>query len=456
MNHKAILIADLGYGDAGKGSLVDYLARQTSAHTVVRYNGGAQAAHNVLTPDGRGHTFAQFGSGSFVPGTRTYLSRFTLLNPLAMLAEARALGAQGLHDAFARTAIDRRALVTSPFQVAANRIRELARGAAHHGSCGMGIGETMSDWLAFGDEVLLAGDLDQRERTLKKLRFLRECKLAQLDGLLSEHGERPEIRREVQVFHDPDFIDLTAGVYQRFAEGIALVDEAYLRKLCSRPGTLLFEGAQGALLDEWYGFYPYSTWSTTTFRNAETLLDEGGYDGHRFRLGVTRAYATRHGAGPFVSESQALTRMLPDRQNQDNPWQHNFRVGHLDLVALRYALGATGPLDGLAVTNLDRLAELPAWYTCGRYRYSGRADDLEVFFVRQEGDITDIRLPADPTDLARQEQLTALLFEVQPVLTPWGRTLGDFAEYIAAALGAPLALSSYGPTAGDKTAHFAL
>jgi adenylosuccinate synthase len=453
MNRKAILVADLGYGDAGKGGLVDYLTRQTGAHTVVRYNGGAQAAHNVLTVDGRGHTFAQFGSGSFVPGTHTYLSRFAMLNPLAMLAEERALQAQGVRDGFPRTFIDRRALVTSPFQVAANRIRELARGAARHGSCGMGIGETMSDWLAIKNDALLAGDLDQRETTISKLVFLRERKLSQLQELFSEHGDDPDIRREAQIFHDPDFIDLTARVFQRFAENVRLVDEAYLEGLCARSGTLLFEGAQGVLLDEWYGFYPYSTWSTTTFLNAETLLNEGGYEGHRFRLGATRAYATRHGAGPFVSESQALTRALPDRHNQDNPWQHGFRVGHLDLVALRYALAAAGPLDGLAVTNLDRLAELPAWYTCQRYRSKGSVETMDEFFVEQEGAITEIRLPVDPTDLARQERLTKLLFDMQPVLTPWGRTLGEFTEYIAAALGTPLALSSYGPTARHKVAH---
>ena len=147
MEQKAILITDLGFGDAGKGGLVDHLTRVTGAHTVVRYNGGAQAGHNVITPDGRHHTFAQFGSGSLVPGTRTYVSRFMLLDPLAMLAEERALQGLGVRDALARTAIDRRALITTPFHVAANRIKEVARGDARHGSCGMGIGETMADQI---------------------------------------------------------------------------------------------------------------------------------------------------------------------------------------------------------------------------------------------------------------------------------------------------------------------
>src|SRR5215210_5965423 len=96
--NRAILIADLGYGGAGKGSIVDYLTRTTGAHTVIRYNGGAQAAHNVITPDGRHHTFAQFGSGTFVPGTRTHLSRYMLVDLLALLAEAEHLRAVGVAD----------------------------------------------------------------------------------------------------------------------------------------------------------------------------------------------------------------------------------------------------------------------------------------------------------------------------------------------------------------------
>src|SRR5512138_457863 len=166
MNNKektAIFVADLGYGDAGKGSIVDYLTRVTNAHTVVRYNGGAQAAHNVITPDGRHHTFSQFGSGTFVPGTRTHLSRFMMVHPLAMLAEERHLRSLGVRDAFPRLSIDREALVTTPFQQSANRLKEMARGDGRHGSCGMGVGETMSDWLKYDRQVLFAGDLESRE-----------------------------------------------------------------------------------------------------------------------------------------------------------------------------------------------------------------------------------------------------------------------------------------------------
>ena len=106
---QAILTVDLGFGDAGKGSIVDFLTREYRAHTVVRYNGGAQAGHRVVTPAGAEHVFAQFGSGTLA-GAATHLSRFMLVEPLAMRAEADHLHRLGV-DAFDRTTIDARARV---------------------------------------------------------------------------------------------------------------------------------------------------------------------------------------------------------------------------------------------------------------------------------------------------------------------------------------------------------
>ena len=97
-----------------------------------------------MTADGRHHTFAQFGSGTFTPGVRTHLSRFVLVDPLALAAEAAHLARIGVPDALDRLTVDRDALLVTPYHQAANRARELARGEDRHGSCGMGIGETAS------------------------------------------------------------------------------------------------------------------------------------------------------------------------------------------------------------------------------------------------------------------------------------------------------------------------
>jgi adenylosuccinate synthase len=448
--NQAILIADLGYGDAGKGSIVDYLTRQTQAHTVIRYNGGAQAAHNVITPEGSHHTFAQFGSGTFVPGTRTHLSKFMMLHPLAMLAEERHLQSLGIHDAFARLSIDRDALVTTPFQQAANRIKEIARGDGRHGSCGMGVGETMSDWLDHGSDVLFAGDLGDHAVTVRKLKRMREIKLSQLKPLLENARENKLITRELEPFHDETFIGTTADVYQYVSRQVKIVDVGYLKRLVNQPGTTIFEGSQGVLLDEWYGFYPYNSWSTLTYKNADTLLAENGFAGEIVKLGLIRGYATRHGAGPFVTEDEVLTTSLQDHHNGNNPWQREFRVGYLDFVALRYALKVTGKIDGLVVTNLDRMNTMEEWRYCNRYKAMEDPSLTEDFFQTDERGISDIKIPADPTNLGRQEALTSFLFTMRPVYSTCRKDEKAYLQLISQALGTPVLYTSHGPTALDK------
>jgi adenylosuccinate synthase len=449
----AILIADLGYGDAGKGSIIDALARETGAHTVVRYNGGAQAAHNVITPDGRQHTFSQFGSASFVPGVRTHLSRYMIVHPFAMLAEERHLHGLGVRDAFARTSIERGALVISPFQQAANRLKEIARGAARHGSCGLGIGETMADWLAYGSEMLFAGDLADPDRVRQKLARIREIKLAQLEPLLPALRGETLAQEELNTLYDPNLTALCADVFAHFASQVQCVEPDALAKILNQPGTTLFEGAQGVLLDEWWGFFPYNTWSTLTYQNADTLLDENGFGGARLKLGLLRGYATRHGAGPFVSEDAAMTTAIPDLHNVDNPWQRAFRVGPLDLLALRYALRVCGAVDALAVSCLDRMEGLEDWRVCTAYHYPGPAAELDGAFEHDGQRVSAIRLPADPTDLAQQEWLTRRLAAMQPVYESWPHSRSAYLSQLEAALGLPIAITSDGPTARDKQIH---
>lgn len=112
---RAYIIAGLAYGDEGKGATVDYLCRRFPVGLVVRYNGGSQAGHNVVTPDGRHHTFSQFGSGTFIPGVRTHLSLYMLINPLNMIREEEHLREKGVTDAWDRLSIEGACLVVTPF-----------------------------------------------------------------------------------------------------------------------------------------------------------------------------------------------------------------------------------------------------------------------------------------------------------------------------------------------------
>ncbi|MFN8568175.1 MAG: adenylosuccinate synthetase [Kouleothrix sp.] len=111
-----------------------------------------------------------------------------------------------------------------------------------------------------------------------------------------------------------------------------------------RPGTVVFEAAQGVLLGEWYAGIR-TAWSTTTLANADRLLAEAGYDGGLTRVSITRAYATRHGAGPLPSEDAALLRRCRPRPASPAASSRAFRVGWLGLVLLRHALAVVGRLD---------------------------------------------------------------------------------------------------------------
>src|ERR1019366_7260396 len=122
MKHSAHIVVGMAYGDEGKGATVDFLVRKRNAGLVVRFNGGPQALHNVVTPDIRHHGFSQFGSGTFVPGVRTHLSRFMLVNPMNMMEEADHLRILGVLDALERISVDPRALIITPFQREVNRI----------------------------------------------------------------------------------------------------------------------------------------------------------------------------------------------------------------------------------------------------------------------------------------------------------------------------------------------
>jgi len=348
----ASIVVGLSFGDEGKGSLTDYLTRLRGASLVVRFSGGPQAAHNVVTPGGRHHTFAQFGSGTLA-GAETYLSRHMLIEPYALLNEADALAEIGATDALSGLTVDVDAPVITPYHWMANRVRELARGEARHGSCGFGVGELRSDQLAGHDDGLRAGELGDSTRVLRKLARVRERKYEELKHLDVEGTPASKAFNDMLRDYPPLAV---CYFYRNFLRGIKTGDRAGLaRRLQSE--TTIFEGAQGVLLDEIHGFAPYNSWTNCTFDNALELASDAGI--HAVKIGVLRAYSTRHGAGPFPAEDARLS--YPEPHNGAHPWQGPFRLGHFDAVMARYALRVVEVIDELAVTHLDAIRAPFSW-----------------------------------------------------------------------------------------------
>lgn len=412
-----VVVVDLGFGDAGKGTIVDWLCAAGNHRTVVRFNGGAQAAHNVVTADGHHHTFAQFGAGTFTPGVRTHLSRYVLVDPLALAAEADHLAELGVTDALDRISVDARALLVTPWHRAANQARERARGARRHGSCGMGIGETARYALDHPDDAPTVDDCRHPDRLRHRLALLAD----RLGPVIGTDPALPDLSSAVAVFAD-------------FARAVAVTDAHHLPRLLARE-PVVFEGAQGVLLDEDRGFHPYTTWSTTTTRNALDLVDESGTDIPVTRLGVLRTYTTRHGPGPLVTDDPALAAALPEPHNGTGQWQGAFRSGPFDAVAHRYALAATGGVDALALTHLDA-AERVALPVCRRYRLV-------------DGAPWQPEPPVTP-DPDRQARLTATLATVTGDREPGPDRARDWPGFVTDELGTPVAVVSHGPTAADK------
>jgi adenylosuccinate synthase len=415
---RAIITVGLGFGDEGKGATIDFLSRLYEADLVIRYCGGSQAGHNVELADGRRHTFSQFGAGTVAPcRPRTYLGPNVIIDPLALVREADHLQELGIANPSQLLVLHPSCLVSTVWHRTLNRVRELARGKDKHGSCGMGIGEARRYWLRYGHDAVFARDLGDATVLREKVELLRQRCLLELQELLAP--------LDTEAAKELDLWELST---EAVARQLGTLPPGGLELATEPPScrTALFEGAQGVVLDEYRGFHPYTTWSTVTPHHAWELVRQMDVDAVAV-LGITRAYATRHGEGPFPTYCPELTARLQDPGNRWNPWQGSLRCGWLDLPLLRYAALAAGPLDGIVVNHLDQVRG-PAVSLCQAYE--------------------NVSLTCSPIpSLAWQERLGEQLRQATAVLRP------TTAEDIVARLAeiAPVVLTGFGPTHEQRT-----
>ena len=461
-------MSGLAFGDEGKGTVTDYLVRRSGARTVVRWNGGPQCGHNVVTPEGRHHCFAQLGAGSFVPGTRTVLTSGMVVELENLAREAGVLEEKGVDAPLCAVTLDPDCAVVTPMHKLVGQLAELARGADRKGSCGMGVGEAFADRARGGG--LTVRDLVEG-RGLARLEALARDRLRQAEEL-ARRVPAAEVARLRERFRERCRPRLLHERYCGLLGGSGLLlegSDAALRAALAR-GPVVFEGAQGALLDREGGFQPHVTQTRTTPEAALALLDRVGCPGRR--LGVLRAYAHRHGAGPLVTEDPGLSAVLEEPHNPTNPWQGAFRVGALDLVALRYGLALHGGVDALVVTGLDRLAALEHVDVCTSYLYEGdlgclgpalrwealgerRARLVGIMPVgeaapEQRRLLTQVLLRCRPLDVLRLPSPSCGSSDVAAgALAEGARRLLDLLEG-PDGLGVPVAVASCGPRADQK------
>jgi adenylosuccinate synthase len=466
MSRRAFVVTGLGYGDECKGSTTHWLCRHAyGAHTVIR-TGAAQAFHRVVCADGREHIHAQFGSGT-LRGSATHLSRNMVIEPHGILKEGESLKYKcGINGIFEMLTIHEDALVITPFQAIANRLRELLRGSARHGSVGIGVGETVLDAEVLGEGAILAKDLG-KPALREKLEAIRLRKLSEFEDFADRASSVPsdikeKVRSEFANLEDPDTVQWALERFSELVRRVKIVDTEFVAKnILGGEGTVVFEGSQGVLLDRYYGFHPYTTKVRTIPETALEIIRECNYDGEVKSLGVLRAYHTRHGRGPFVTESPKLTKLLPDAANTEHPWQGGFRVGAFDLVAAKYAIDVCGKkaLDGLVLTCLDRISDLGYWPICEDYTLAGEDMPDALFRNNVSNAISSIKVRRgrNNTQLERQKRLGELLQKCSPNIRRF-KNKGDRTNAVAdvcmyllkAKLGVPVVAVSCGPTEKDK------
>jgi adenylosuccinate synthase len=393
------VVVGANYGDEGKGLMTDYLVRATGSKIVTRFNGGAQAGHTVTTKDQR-HVFGHLSAGTFA-GAHTYLTSEFIVNPYLFSKELAALADKGFHP---EVLVRDTARVTTIYDMAINAAIEMSRGAIRHGSCGLGINETVTrdeaGWKGGDPEwQLSAGDI--KTRGLKYLvRRLKDIHTTWVPRRLLQLG----LQDLPEQFHTNTGHILRNSDYEahalRMVEALQHMTIVYTVASSANPKPVIFEGAQGLALDEELGEFPHVTRSMTGLPQAIEGADAMGIKQLQ-PVYVTRAYLTRHGAGPLNNEGVTFTEQyLEDKTNVHNQWQGSFRYAPLDLRQLAHYVRADlrrgyrlADIHGvelkdavIALTCMDQVASTPiVVFDIDGVQRTIKTEDLPELVTKQLG-----------------------------------------------------------------------
>jgi adenylosuccinate synthase len=354
----SLTIVGVQWGDEGKGKVTDLLAHDASL--VVRYQGGANAGHTVVV-EGRKVVLHQVPSGILNPDAFCVVGPAVVVDPDTLLSEMDTLHLSGVDVSPDRLAISRAATVVLPYHKRLDALRETARGASRIGTTGRGIGPAYED--LFGRTAIRLADLCDPDRLA-----------ARLDALLPE-------RNAVLKFLGGEAMARDAIALPALALGARLkpflrdTGEVVARHM-SEGKNVLFESAQGTLLDVLHGTWPFVT-SSLTVAPAAFALSGVGVPAHGGVLGVTKAYTTRVGSGPFPTEDLGeYGEWLRQKGGEFGATTGRpRRCGHLDLPALRYAMRVNG-VTALALTKMDVLSGLSSIKVCTAWRIGDSVIDI--------------------------------------------------------------------------------
>ena len=348
-----VVVLGSQWGDEGKGKIVDLLTERAAA--VVRFQGGHNAGHTLVIGD-ETTVLHLIPSGVLREGVMCLIGNGVVLSPSALFKEVEELEARGI-PATDRIKISAACPLILPYHIALDQAREIARGKTAIGTTGRGIGPCYEDKVS--RRGIRLQDLANEAAFKEKLK-----------GVMEYHN-----------FSLKNYFKVDEVSYEEVLEEVLSYREKLLSMVADIPGMLdgfrkdgqniMFEGAQGTLLDIDQGTYPYVTSSNTTAGGACTGSGIGPGD-LDYMLGITKAYTTRVGAGPFPTE------LFDDVGNHLGTKGHEFgattgrsrRCGWFDGVALRRA-AQINSLTGLCITKLDVLDGMETLKLCTSYKYDG-------------------------------------------------------------------------------------
>ncbi len=417
-----VVVVGSQWGDEGKGKIVDWLSEQ--ADIVVRFQGGHNAGHTLVI-NGTTYKLSLLPSGVVRPGKLSIIGNGVVLDPHALLAEIAKLKQQGVNVTPDNLRIAENTALILPLHGELDAIRETANAALSIGTTRRGIGPAYEDKV--GRRAIRLMDLADGTTLDRKI-----------ERLLMHHNA---LRRGLGL----DLIDPHA--LHKELVGVAPSVLPYMDSVWSlldqkrREGKrILFEGAQGALLDVDHGTYPYVTSSNTVAAQAATGSGVGpGAVG--YVLGICKAYTTRVGAGPFPTEqTNEIGRTLGERGKEFGVVTGRpRRCGWFDAVLTRQTVKTSG-IDGVALTKLDILDGFETLKVCSRYRLDGKEIDY---------------LPASQAAQARVEPIYEMI-EGWSAVTSGARSWADlpaqavkYVRRIEELIGAPVALLSTSPKRED-------
>jgi len=355
------------WGDEGKGKIVDLLAAE--ADLIARFQGGANAGHTIVVGEKK-YVLHLIPSGIIHPGKICYVGNGVVLDPFGFKEELDFLLSKGI-DYTGRLGISPAANLVLPYHKLIDAVQETSRGTHSIGTTMRGIGPAYIDKVARNGIRLV--DLFSPDRLKKRLEYQRVIKSDYLEGSSDERADLgrtyDELMKLVPIF-EPLVLDVSRALQKAHREGKAI----------------LFEGAQGSMLDVDLGTYPFATSSNTTVGGALTGLGIGPKMIDEV-VGVVKAYTTRVGAGPFPTEliDDAGERLRLGGDEYGATTCRPRRCGWLDLVQLRHSMRING-VDSIAVTKLDVLDQMEEIKVCMSYELKGEIIDqvpLDLAYLTQ-------------------------------------------------------------------------